>query len=110
MVSLAQIEAGVARFVDNELATKIPADGPNGGLQRFGLLVAISYNIKSKVPAALTAMGAIDASGNVDLDGVVEQAKKYMPEAGLRVQVPVINELVFYPADIDLLRRYITGG
>jgi hypothetical protein len=46
----------------------------------------------------------------VDLDGVAELARHYMPGSGLRVQVPVINELVFYPADIDLLRRYIEGG
>lgn len=110
MVSMAQIESGVARFVDNELAPKIPADGPNGGLKRFGLLVALSYNIKSKVPAVLATMGAVDENGNVDLDGVAEMARRYMPDAGLRVQVPVINELVFYPADVDLLRRYIDGG
>lgn len=110
MVSVAQIEAGVARFIDNELAPKIPADGPNGGLKRFGLLVALSYNIKSKVPGLLQSMGAIDEGGNVDLDSVAELARHYMPENGLRVQVPVIDELVFYPADIDLLRRYITGG
>ena len=110
MVSMAQIENGVARFMDNELAPKIPADGPNGGLKRFGLLVALSYNIKSKVPAVLATMGAVDENGNVDLDGVAEMARRYMPDAGLRVQVPVINELVFYPADVDLLRRYIDGG
>lgn len=110
MVSVSQIEAGVAKFVDNELAPKIPADGPNGGLRRFGLLVALSYNIKSKVPATLAEMGAIDEGGNVNLDELAELAKRYMPEKGLRVQVPVINELVFYPADIDLLRRYIEGG
>ena len=110
MVSVAQIEAGVARFIDNELAPKIPADGPNGALKRFGLLVGLSYNIKSKVPATLHSMGAIDENGNVDLDSVAELARKYMPEAGLRVQVPVINELVFYPADVDLLKRYIMGG
>lgn len=110
MVSMTQIENGVARFVDNELAPKIPADGPNGGLKRFGLLVALSYNIKSKVPAVLATMGAVDENGNVDLDGVAEMARRYMPDAGLRVQVPVINELVFYPADVDLLRRYIDGG
>jgi hypothetical protein len=105
-----QIEAGVARFVDSELAPKIPADGPNGGLKRFGVLVAISYNIKSKVPAVLASMGAVDENGNVDLEGVAELARKYMPENGLRVQVPVIDELVFYPADVDLLKRDIVGG
>lgn len=110
MVSVAQIEAGVAKFVDNELAPKIPTEGPNGALKRFGLLVALSYNIKSKVPAVLATMGAVDECGNVDLDSVAELAKHYMPEKGLRMQVPVINEMVFYPADIDLLRRYIEGG
>ena len=110
MVSMQQIEQGVARFIDTELAPKIPADGPNGPVKRFGFLVALTYSIKSKVPAVLTAMGAVDEGGNVDLDGVIDAAKSRVPEAGLRVQVPVIDELIFYPADIDLLRRYIEGG
>ena len=110
MVSMTQIESGLTRFIDNELAPKIPADGANGALKRFGLLVAVSYAIKSKVPALLGTMGAVDANGNVDLEGLSAIAKSRVPEVGLRVQVPVINELVFYPADVDLLRRYIEGG
>jgi hypothetical protein len=36
--------------------------------------------------------------------------KKFMPEDGLRVQVPVVNELVFYPNDVEQIKSYIMGG
>lgn len=110
MVSMTQIENGVARFIDNELAPKIPADGYNGGVKRFALLVGLTYAIKAKLPALLGTMGATDPNGSVDIEGLIEIARTRIPPEGLRVQVPVINELVFYPADLDLLHRYIMGG
>lgn len=110
MVSMAQIETGLAKFIDSELAPKIPADGNNGAVKRFAFLVGLSYGIRGKLPPMLAAMGAVDENNNVDLDGVIAAARARIPEAGLRVQVPMVSELVFYPADVDLLRRYIVGN
>lgn len=110
MVSMAQIENGLCRFIDNELAPKIPADGQNGGLRRLGFLVGITYMIHKQAPSVLSTMGAVDENGNVDLDELMLAVKKFMPEDGLRVQVPVVSELVFYPNDIEQVKNYITGG
>lgn len=110
MVSMSQVENGVAKFIDNELAPKIPADGANGPLKRFAFLVGITYGVRGKLSSMLESMGAIDADRNVDLDGVVAAMRARVPEAGLRVQVPMVSELVFYPADVDLLHRYIMNG
>ena len=110
MVSMTQIENGVARFIDNELAPKIPADGNNGALKRFAFLVGLTYKVKSSLLPMMAAMGAVNENGDVDLEGVMEVARAKMPETGLRVQAPVVNELVFYPGDVDLLHRYIMGG
>lgn len=110
MVSMAQVENGLTRFIDNELAPKIPADGQNGGLKRLGFLVGLTYMVHKQMPAVLKTMGAVDPSGNVDMEGVMLAVKKFMPEDGLRVQVPVVNELVFYPNDVEQIKSYIMGG
>lgn len=110
MVSMAQIENGLTRFIDNELAPKIPADGPNGGLKRLGFLVGATYMLHKQMPSVLKTMGAVDQNGDVDMEGLMTTVKKFMPESGLRVQVPVVNELVFYPSDVEQIRSYIMGG
>ena len=110
MVSMAQIENGLCKFIDNELAPKIPADGQNGGLRRIGFLVGLTYMIHKQTPSVLATMGAVDENGNVDVDGLMLAVKKFVPEDGLRVQVPVVSELVFYPSDAEQIKSYIIGG
>lgn len=110
MVSMAQVENGLCRFIDNELAPKIPADGQNGGLKRLGFLVGLTYMIHKQMPSVLNTMGAVDPNGNVDMEGVMLAVKKFMPDDGLRVQVPVVSELVFYPSDVEQIKSYIMGG
>ena len=65
MVSMAQLENGITRFIDNELAPKIPADGSNGGLKRLGFLVGVTYMVHKQLPSVLKTMGAVDQNGNV---------------------------------------------
>ena len=110
MVSMQQIEHGVARFIDAELAPKIPVDGQNGQLKRMGFLVGVTYMIHKQMPAALKTIGAVEPNGDVDIEGLLEIIRTRVPESGLRVQVPVVNELIFYPADIEQIKSYIIGG
>lgn len=110
MVSMAQIENGLTRFIDNELAPKIPADGNNGGLKRLGFLVGLTYMVHKQLPTVLKTMGAVEPNGDVDMEGLTQAVGKFMPESGLRVQVPVVNELVFYPSDVEQIKSYIMGG
>ena len=110
MVSMQQVEHGLARFIDNELAPKIPVDGNNGPVKRVGFLVGVTYMLHKQLPVLLSTIGAVDQNGSVDIEGVVEVIRARIPDNGLRVQVPMVNELVFYPADIDQIKSYIMGG
>ena len=110
MVSMVQVENGLTRYIDNELAPKIPADGQNGGLKRIGFLVGLTYMVHKQMPTLLKTMGAVDQNGDVDMEGVMMAVKKFMPPDGLRVQVPVVNELIFYPGDVEQIKSYIMGG
>lgn len=110
MVSMQQVEHGLARFIDAELAPQIPADGQNGQLKRMGFLVGVTYMLHKQMPALLKSIGAVEQNGDVDIEGLLEVVRARVPESGLRVQVPVVNELIFYPADVEQIKSYIMGG
>ena len=118
MVSLNQIETGIARYLDAALAPKIPTDGAYGSIKKVVFLTGATYLVrhsKELVRGYLTKpelanMGLTDGSGNVDLDGVIAALKEQVPESGLKVQVPLLNEIVFYHSDIDTLQKYIMGA
>lgn len=110
MVSMQQIENGLARFIDNELAPKIPVDGQNGPVKRLGFLVGVTYMLHKQLPTLMTTIGAVAPNGDVDIEGVIEVIRERVPESGLRVHVPVVDELVFYPSDVEQIKSYIMGG
>lgn len=110
MVSMQQIENGLARFIDAELAPKIPADGSNGAVKRLGFLVGVTYMLHKQLPALLKTIGAVEPNGNVDIEGLIDVIRDRVPGDGLRVQVPVVDELIFYPSDVETIKSYIMGG
>lgn len=110
MVTISQLESGLTRFIDNEMVPKIPVDGANGAAKRLGFIVGLTYMVHKQVPTLLSTIGAADANGNVDFDGLAVMVKKNIPEGGLKVQIPMVGELIFFPGDIDKIKSYILGG
>ena len=52
----------------------------------------------------------IDSDGMVDIDLIMREIKKEIEQKGkLQVEVPLIGKLTFIPADVDVLKNYITG-
>lgn len=118
MVTLNQIEAGVTRWLDKELMPKLPSGGVLDGVKKAATVALILYSVK-RGRAALESMaqesflgtiGAVDANGNVDIEGFAEELRKQMPESGLKLSVPMIGDMTFYRADLDEMLRYIKEG
>ena len=112
MVTIKQIEAGAVKFIDGEIAPKIPVNVPNGQLKKIAFLAGAAYAVHKGVNQyanhpALTGLGAVDAEGNVDLDGILEAARSRIPAEGLVVNVPILGDLTFDAADLDRLAAYI---
>lgn len=118
MVTLGQIQHGIARYVDAQIMPQLPQTGAMDGLKKLGVGVATAYAAKNidkvlsglKGNQFLTALGVIDVNGDIDVEGLAEIAKEKIPESGLRVTVPILNELTFYRTDVDALLSYIVGG
>lgn len=117
MVSLNQVEAGIARYIDAEIAPKIPVMGQYGQIKKVTFLTGAMYLVKHSRGlvedflngSMSNSIGLSDREGNVDLEGVIEAIKQNIPDSGLKMQLPMVGEVVFYKQDADVLRRYIGG-
>lgn len=112
MATVAQIEAGAVKYIDAELAPKIPENIPNGQLKKIAAVAGAVYAIKNGLrkaiaSPALSAIGAIDESGNIDVDGLIQTASAQIPSNGFKVTVPILGDLTFFPEDLEKLAEYI---
>lgn len=112
MVTVNQLEAGIVKYIDTEIAPKIPINVPNGQLKKVAFLTGAAYAVRNSVKQYLSnpllaQLGAVDEEGNVDLDGVLEAARKAVPEKGFKAAVPILGDLTFYVEDLERLAEYI---
>lgn len=118
MVSIAQIERGVGRWVDAELMPLIPTGGQYDNLKRIGVAAGAVYLIRKGKTVLMTlrdssflnALGAVDANGDIDIEGVKEVLAEKIPETGIKVNIPILNEVTFYRRDLESVYAYIMGG
>lgn len=114
MVSIDQIEKGIASYLDTELMPNLPQNG----IQKLIAGTAISLAIKNLGPTIMgyqdnqfvKMLHIMDNEGNVDIDTLKTELKKNMPEEGISVEVPVLGAMRFRKGDIDILYNHITGG
>lgn len=115
MATITQIEQGAARFIDGEIAPKIPTNIPNGQIKKIAALAGAAYAVrnglrKAAANPALLAIGAVDGEGNIDVEGLAEAALAQIPEGGFKVTVPILGDLTFFAEDVERLKTYITEG
>jgi hypothetical protein len=116
-VSVDKITRGLANFVDGEIVGRMPMGtvkrtlvGTAMGLYISNLDKAIT-GVQSPI---ISALGIFDADGGVDIDRVAEEARKNIPDSGVKVDLNVIGfhiaEMTLGRGDIDLLRSYIINA
>lgn len=119
MVSLAKIERGLSLWAHKEIVAKLPVgQGLVDELKKIGVSTGIAYIIKWCIAALegiknnpfLLTLGAVDANGDIDLDGVKDALMEQVPDEGLKITVPALNEITLYKADIESMYSYIMGG
>lgn len=112
MATIKQIETGAVRYIDAELAPKIPTDIPNGPIKKIAAISGAVYAIRHGLQGlaanpTLSAIGAVASDGSVDVEGLAEIAKEQIPDKGFKLTVPILGDLTFYSEDVDKLLQYI---
>ena len=112
MVTLAQVTAGIERYLETEILSKIP------GWQKWVLGAAASrmlsrsgeiFNTLKSNPV-VAAMGVIDEQDQIDIDAIYREFSKQAQRGAITFDIPLMGALTVNSGDIDRLYNYIIGG
>lgn len=111
MVSIDNIERGLARYIDTDVLPNLPHDGIKG----VGIGIAASLLVKrggnilreyAKNPL-LQQLGIVTADGSVDLEALREAALANVPAQGVSVDLPLGITLRMNASDVESLYNAI---
>lgn len=111
MVTIAQVQQGVAKFVDVEIIPRLSTVeklvvGGGAGLVTAKLPELMKQYSGNKFVSALGLYGA--ENGEIDLDAVYNAIKPYITADPIPVTIPYVGlKLKFTQREIDALYRYI---
>lgn len=107
MVTFEKIEMGIGRFIDDEIVGRLPGGSWQKPVFSAVAIFAIKgYVGKLKDNAFLKGAGIVTEEG-VNIEAFAEELKKTMPINGIKVEIPMLGEATFVPADVDALLRKI---
>lgn len=113
MVSVKQIENGVASFLDMELMPNLPQNGIQKVMAgtAISLIIKRSGNIVREFTnnSFIKMLGIMDEEGNMDIDILRSELKANMPELGVTMDLPLIGTLTFHKQDVDTLYNHIVN-
>lgn len=110
MISMKNIQTGVARYLD-VLLQKAPADSKKG-LEWLAILVDLRLPymlINLNKQLAVNLMGFIDANGDVDIDGLYAVGIAAARRNLLNIKIPMVGRLSFTEDDVEQLYKIISA-
>lgn len=114
MVSVNQIEQGIASFLDTEFMPNLPQNGIQKVMAgtAISLIIKRSGNIVREFTnnSFVKMLGIMDEEGNMDIDILRSELKANMPETGVVMDLPMIGTLTFHKGDVDTLYNHIIRG
>ena len=113
MVTIENIQRGVAAYLDNEMMPQFPVNGIEKVLAGTAMSLAIRRSGvimgSLKDNKSVQMLGIMDTEGKVDVDVLAEELKRNIPVDGVKIDVPFIGVLTFHKADVDKVKDYIEG-
>lgn len=112
MVTLSQVQSGVAQYIETEVLSKVP-DWRKWVLGAgVGVIISKSSEIFEQLKAnpIISAMGVIDANDMIDIDRLYNEFAKQAQKQAVTFEVPLLGAVTLNAHDVDLLYRYIKGG
>lgn len=109
MVTLEQVKAGLAKYIDKEMLPHL-----NGfakiGLGAYSALAMSNLGavlMKYKDAPAVSILGVIDEEGNVDIDKLYDAVIPVVANEKLSFDIPVIGRYTINRMDIEKIYGYI---
>lgn len=112
MVSQQRLQAGIAKYIDQEFTSKIE------GWKRWGVGIGSALILES-LPVTLqrwqaselgAMLGIFGDGGDIDIEKLYTHAKRQAQQGPLVVQLPALGPVRFTGEDVDKLYRCIMEG
>lgn len=111
MTPFAQIQKGVANYLDAEVMPAFKDEGWKRVAAGAAIALAIQRSDKF-LPLVLEnqfvkAMELADAEGNLDIESLIPVVKAQIEKEPMTITVPMLGNMTFKPDDVDKLYNYI---
>lgn len=111
-VTLAQVQSGIARYIEEEILSKI------GDWRKWvlgaGASMAISNasNIFTQLKGnpVVKAIGVIDDNDMIDIETLHREFAKQAQMGAITFNVPILGALTLNAHDVEKMYQYIIGG
>lgn len=113
MVTLAQVQKGIGKYLDSEILPKIT------GWQKwvFGATLSLSLSKISNIfntlkeNAFIKMLDVVDEDDNIDIDTIYQEFRKQAQMGAITFDVPIVNlPLTLNVTDIDKIYHHIKEG
>lgn len=112
MVSIEQVKNGVARYVDDELVSKM--NGLNrwivGGVAGIAITKAEAIFKHMKEMPFIKMLDIVDENDLIDIDVIYREFLRQARKGEAVINIPFIGETKFNEHDVELLYKHIIGG
>lgn len=113
MVTLAQVQNGLVKYLDTEIMPQI------NGWQKWVFGAAMSVSLSKiatifnalKENAFIKMLDVVDENDNIDIDTIYQEFRKQAQKGSITFDVPLIGmPLTLNTTDVDKLYQMIKGG
>ena len=111
MATLAQVKAGAAAYIEQEIIAKI--DGWQKWVAGAAVSMALNradgiFDVLKQNPA-IKLLGVIDDSGNIDIEALYTEFKRQAQRGPISFDVPMVGRLTLNESDVDKIYANIKG-
>lgn len=109
MVSIDQVQRGVAQFVERELLPKMQGKDKwiVTGITTLGLSKLPSLLQTAQGNDVIKVLGIVGEDGYLDMESIIEAVRPAMRATPAIIQIPMGGTVKITEADVDMLYQYI---
>ena len=112
MVSMAQVQNGVAKYIDAEIVGKLTdwrkwVIGAGAALMIQDLPATLSRYKENEI---VKMLGVIDSDNNVDIDKLYKQFQAQAQKGAITFTAPVLGAVTLNASDVDKLYHFVVNG
>ena len=110
MYNYDKVMNGVAKYVDNEIVSKVPGWKKWVIGSGIGMVLSNSSNMFNKIKdnEFVKMLNLVDEYDNINVDEIYKELKKQAQKSSINVELPMVGSFILNEQDVDKLYNFIT--